>query len=697
MPTEKGTTINDAHVKALKELTSCPGMPVFVLRNKGIDIVYKKDMLETKYHDKLDAIEQKMFNEKAYAAEVPQVVLPTIQYPDIEFALKLTKSETFSLFNDEHLVISGQLITLFMGVKKVDELIALGVYCRERLNAFLFIYCWTSALLHREDTRGIRMPDITENMPSKYFQKWVVNDSRRVIYMTNVDRPIIKLRTENAVTNISDEARMSYFREDIAINQHHYHWHIIYPFTGPFDIVNKDRRGELFYFMHNQVLHRMDNDRYCQGIPAVTPLKLGQNATCASGYYPKLDTSLGSRYISGRPDNVSFPDVHLDGSTLSQTSIGLWMERIMNAIMTGFVTLPNNELLKLTPENGIDIIGNLIEASSLSYNRMYYGSMHNNGHLLIARCHDPSTSNKEEPGVMADTNTAMRDPIFYQWHRAIDDLFREYKSTLPIYKKDDFEFPGIKVGVVQIVKDRKETKSLETFWEWDDINCSRGLDYKTSTPVYIRFKHLNHDEWEFHIDVTNSLPTAVIASVRIWLVPVNDFARRNLRLVRSQNLSIEMDKFVAKINPGRQTVVRKSEDSTVTIPFSRAFPHAFGQTAEVVTSDTAYCTCGWPHYMHLPIGSMNGIPFNVVVMLTPFEKDRTDSDDVGIDASSYCGLRNKKYPDKRPMGFPFDRQFDTKYAYLKDFVDDYDNIHMSTINIVHKNEERKGRYLMGEL
>lgn len=34
---------------------------------------------------------------------------------------------------------------------------------------------------------------------------------------------------------------------------------------------------------------------------------------------------------------------------------------------------------------------------------------------------------------MGDSATAMRDPIFYRWHAYIDDIFQEYKSTLPAY------------------------------------------------------------------------------------------------------------------------------------------------------------------------------------------------------------------------------------------------------------------------
>lgn len=34
---------------------------------------------------------------------------------------------------------------------------------------------------------------------------------------------------------------------------------------------------------------------------------------------------------------------------------------------------------------------------------------------------------------MADAATAMRDPIFYRWHAYIDEIFQEYKATLPAY------------------------------------------------------------------------------------------------------------------------------------------------------------------------------------------------------------------------------------------------------------------------
>ena len=53
------------------------------------------------------------------------------------------------------------------------------------------------------------------------------------------------------------EQTLAYFREDVGVNSHHFHWHLVYPFMGPEPrFYDKDRRGELFYYMHEQMLAR---------------------------------------------------------------------------------------------------------------------------------------------------------------------------------------------------------------------------------------------------------------------------------------------------------------------------------------------------------------------------------------------------------------------------------------------------------
>lgn len=90
-------------------------------------------------------------------------------------------------------------------------------------------------------------------------------------------------------------------------------------------------------------------------------------------------------------------------------------------------------MVNLDENTGIDILGNMIEASSLSPNRNFYGDLHNMGHVFLSYIHDPDARHLESFAVIGDSATAMRDPVFYRWHAFIDSIFQEFKNTLPPY------------------------------------------------------------------------------------------------------------------------------------------------------------------------------------------------------------------------------------------------------------------------
>lgn len=74
-----------------------------------------------------------------------------------------------------------------------------------------------------------------------------------------------------------------------------------------------------------------------------------------------------------------------------------------------------------------------MESSILSPNRALYGDLHNMGHVFLSYIHDPDHRHLESFGVIGDSATAMRDPIFYRWHAFVDDVFQQHKGTLPRY------------------------------------------------------------------------------------------------------------------------------------------------------------------------------------------------------------------------------------------------------------------------
>lgn len=50
-----------------------------------------------------------------------------------------------------------------------------------------------------------------------------------------------------------EEQRVAYFREDIGLNLYHKHWHFAYANLPQYE---KDRSGELFFYMHQQLIAR---------------------------------------------------------------------------------------------------------------------------------------------------------------------------------------------------------------------------------------------------------------------------------------------------------------------------------------------------------------------------------------------------------------------------------------------------------
>ena len=61
--------------------------------------------------------------------------------------------------------------------------------------------------------------------------------------------------------------------------------------------------------------------------------------------------------------------------------------------------------------------------------------------------------------------------------------------------------------------------------------------------------------------------------------------------------------------------------------------------------------------MLVPKGTPEGLRGELFVMISNYEEDRVNQDLAGTcnDAASYCGVRDRLYPDRKAMGYPFDR------------------------------------------
>lgn len=379
----------------------------------------------------------------------------------------------------------------FSDAKNIDELQSIAVYARDRLNAFLFNYALSVTLLHRDDTRDLTIPLFVEVFPEKFLDGKVFSRIREEAYLipSGLRKPIEIPRSYTA-SDEEIEHSLWYFREDIGVNLHHWHWHLVYPFEAfsPL-IVAKHRRGELFYYMHQQVVARYNFERLSNRMDLVKPFK-SLREPISEAYFPKMNSQVTNQAWPARVPNAHLSNLNreLDQIKTSITDLETWIDRFRTACENGYAVGPEEEKVDLDDVHGIDLLGNMMESSIASVNRQFYGDIHNMGHTFISYAHDPEHRHLESFGVMGDSATAIRDPAFYRWHQYIDDLFQIHKNKVKPYTKEQIGFDNVEAQSisVQLNSDESTTNTFKTFWQKSDVDLSRGMDFLPRGNVYAR-------------------------------------------------------------------------------------------------------------------------------------------------------------------------------------------------------------------
>ncbi|XP_049838943.1 phenoloxidase 2-like [Schistocerca gregaria] len=591
-----------------------------------------------------------------------EIDVRSITLPDLSFPMSLGRKENFSPFIPHHRRMAERLVETFMGMRTYEDFLSLSIYCRDRINPYMYAYALSIAIIHRPDTRNIPLPPLSEVFPDKFMDSSIFGQARQEANVVGEgNRLPIVIPRDYTASDLEPEHRVAYFREDIGVNLFHWQWHLYYPFSGLPALVNKNRRGELFYYLHQQITARYNFERLSNKLPRVRRL-LNWREPVEEGYFPKLDNIVSSRVWPPRHSFANLRDVNreLDQIKFDILDLERWRDRFYEAIHGGSVVNVRKEIVDLTETEGIDILGNMMEASSLSINTNLYGDLHNLGHVMMGFCHDPDARHLETFGVVADPATSMRDPIFYRWHAFVDGVFQAHKSVLPRYSVQQLSFDGIRVTGVEVATQNVPnvpSNEFVTYWQQNDIDLSRGLDFAPRGPVFVRFTHLQHAPFVTRITVDNTGGPR-IGTVRIFMAPKFDERGLPMLLRDQRTLFIEIDKFFVQLNSGRNVIQRRSDESSVTIPFERTFRNLTGVGSSPLEQQYTYCGCGWPQHMLIPKGQPEGFPVEFFVMVSDGSQDRVEQPDPDVGcraAHSYCGLHNRLYPDRRNMGYPFDR------------------------------------------
>jgi len=408
---------------------------------------------------------------------------------------------------------------------------------------------------------------------------------------------------------IGREAALDWFREDPLGNDHHRHWHIVYPARGrpgPGGVQLQDRQGELFFYMHQQMLARYDAERRALGFGPVVPF---------ADYREPIGEGYEDRPSGQALRDVDRPDT---GGLLSLDDLESQRDRLLAAVTAG------------AAENGAgprpltsELLAALEEPTAGTLWRDVWH--HGFGHVITAFVMAPDGGG--EPGDIGDTATAIRDPFFWRWHRHIDDANFALQERLEPFTFDDA--PAVTLSAIELaVEDEPGTPvdELQTLVAETD-----GVE------------HGDHEPFLWRLHAENPGEAVRTVTVRIFLAPAE--------AVEDRRAWIEMDKFEQVLAPGANEIERPGRlASPVRKPAER--PPVLVQ-GPAQTPHEQYCRCGWPYHLLLPRGTPAGMPFRVLAMLTDWELDKVSGDD-DCGSMSFCGSRDR-YPDTREMGYPFSR------------------------------------------
>jgi hypothetical protein len=482
---------------------------------------------------------------------------------------------------------------------------------------------------------------------------------------------------------------VDYWREDPLANEHHLHWHVVYPSIGiirddaPEELLEaletrsrrltddelrqvvryQDRHGEMFIYMHQQMLARYDAERLALGLQPVAPLDLSKDPVDLG---EGIDVEPFIEFDPARPQDGGYQDrpdgAHLDPAwqaRLHRTWVNLNEAISENAFRAadGRRIPINADLLGVNIEAGIGIFRGGVD-------RERYGNLHNDGHNAIAAVPaDPGGPSNQVPGVMATPQLNLRDPVFWRWHRLIDDLsaswqdFQEPESfaDLPAAEVLDLQlFLEEQVGVVGSPKRKAFVSALSGGW---DAAVHKHATHQLATrirqvEVPIRdgakreVRHLTHSPFAWAARIRNGNDEVKAVTIRLFLSPTS---RRDDR--RSW---IELDKHLVNLKPREEIVAVRSgaESEVIKKPIDQG-PDFFVPSRG---TDDPRCNCGWPYPLLIPRGTQDGTEYSLFAIITDAAIDgfaHTKS----CGSVSFCGARDTIYMDKREMGYPFHRRW----------------------------------------
>lgn len=344
------------------------------------------------------------------------------------------------------------------------------VWARYHFQYVMFTEAVYMVVFHKAEFAGIVLPAIYETNPYHFFNSYVVSKSQKEAL--NGMYNAVKVDDYHVYTveqNFTDyymtynyDAKLSYFTEDIGLNSYYYYFNMDYPaYLGGKEFgLYKDRRGEFFLYQHQQFLARYYLERLTNNLGMIPEFDFYK--PIETGYYASMSFYNGVNF----PTRENFYMMYLNKFYYQQIAeFESYEHRIFEAIDLGYFLMPNGEHIDLRKPESIEYLGNLIQKNYDSMGNMYYyGMLEVIGKKMLGGSFQKYDYYKHSiPSFFELYETAMRDPMFYQFYKRIFHFTKQWQSHLPEYKHEELFYEGVKITSVTMDK-------LITYFDKFEVN-----------------------------------------------------------------------------------------------------------------------------------------------------------------------------------------------------------------------------------
>ncbi|XP_055316928.1 larval serum protein 2-like [Sitodiplosis mosellana] len=609
-------------------------------------------------------------------------------------------NELFSIYNDHHRQQAIALFHVFYYAKDWDTFYKTVLWARYNVNPGLFVYALNVAVLHRPDFAGLELPIIYEIFPHYFFSFDVIQRAQLykqqgfhgVKKVDGVYNLVLYANYSGQYVYSYEDQAVSYFLEDIGLNAYYYYFNLDYPMWmgGQEYNLYKDRRGEYYFYFHQQLLARYYLERLSHDLGYIHEFNWW---TPISAYYPNIRTYYGQPYMSREHGHV----VDQEGSHYDVEYIYAYEQRLLNAIDSGQFLLANGTYYNFSYPGGIEYLGNLIHGNPDSLNLRYYNYMYyvykTFGHYFGKYYHYTG----EYPSVLYHPQTTLRDPAYWMFLKRVFNFYYKFMTHLQPYTHQEIGFDGVKIESVEVDK-------LMTYFDYFDADISNAVDIEYYNPEHLsdlrqfgRLSHyngedfvikarqwrLNHLPFKLNINVVSQLATPSV--VRIYLGPKYDEYGHLITLNDNRYNFVLLDTFKYDLTAGNNLITRESRQFFMNVKDRTTYYDMYKWLMSASTGqkpwpmDNTEAHSGFPNRLILPMGKKGGQPYQLFIHIAPYHAPQVPQYST-FDASISTGIGSgSRYVDSLPLYYPLDRYIDEYYWYTP-------NMYYYDVNIYHKTE-----------